>query len=97
MDLKITDNKDQKRYEAQIENKTAFIEYISTKESIYLTHTEVPTSLEGKRIGTSLVRGVLEIVVENNLKLAPLCPFVAAYIKRNPDRYKGILARGYNV
>ena len=52
MDLNITDNKDRKRYETQIEDKTAFIDYIRTKDSIYLTHTEVPKGLEGKGVGT---------------------------------------------
>ncbi|MGB5272221.1 MAG: N-acetyltransferase, partial [Eudoraea sp.] len=41
-----------KRFELLIEGETAFIEYIQAKNNIiYLTHTEVPRSLEGNGIG----------------------------------------------
>jgi len=96
MELTITENKEAKRFEAHVEGHTAVIEYIRTEEVIYLTHTEVPTALGGKGVGSALVKGVLELIENEGLRIAPLCPFVAAYIKRHPD-WQRILARGYNV
>ena len=60
MDLRILDNPEKKRFEAPIEGKIAFIEYIRAKDAIYLTHTEVPESLGGRGIGSALVKEVLQ-------------------------------------
>jgi predicted GNAT family acetyltransferase len=96
MELTITDNAEKKRFETQVEGHTALIEYIRAKDAIYLTHTEVPKALGGKGVGSALVKGVLENLEEEALLVAPLCPFVAAYMKRHPE-WKRLLAKGYNV
>ncbi len=90
-------NTEKKRLELHTEGYIAFIDYILNNENImFLTHTEVPKELGGKGIGKILVQKSLEFIEENSYKLAPLCPFVAAYLKKNPD--KGfLLARGYSV
>lgn len=92
----LVDNTERKRYEVQVEGQTAFVEYIKAKNAVYLTHTEVPPVLEGKGIGTALVGAVLQQLKDEQAKLAPLCPFVAAYLKRHPE-WKTLLAPGYNV
>ena len=56
----LIDNSEKKRYEFQQQEHTPIIEYIKTKDKIYLTHTEVPPEIEGKGICTELVRRVLE-------------------------------------
>lgn len=90
-------NEEKKRFEFEVENKIAFIEYILTNENImFLTHTEVPIALEGKGVGSAIVSKTLQYIKEKDYTLAPLCPFVAAYVKRHPD-WKSILAPGYNV
>jgi predicted GNAT family acetyltransferase len=90
-------NEEKKRFELEFEGKTAFIEYILTNENImFLTHTEVPIELEGKGVGSAIVSKTLEYIKEKGYTLAPLCPFVAIYVKRHPD-WKSILANGYNV
>jgi uncharacterized protein len=90
-------NEAKKRFELEVEGKTAFIEYILTNDnSMFLTHTEVPAALEGKGVGSAIVSKTLEYIKEKGYTLAPLCPFVAAYVKRHPD-WKSILAKGYNV
>jgi predicted GNAT family acetyltransferase len=92
----LSNNLERKRYELEVEGKTAFIEYILAQGKIYLTHTEVPKSLEGQGIGSKLVKLVLEDIQKSELKLMPLCPFVAAYIKRHPEWTK-LLAEGINI
>ncbi len=87
-----------KRFELHVENEIAFIEYILAKEnSIYLTHTEVPRSLEGKGLGTAIIKKALDYIREKEYRLVPLCPFVAAYLKRHPEAGKGLLKQGYSV
>lgn len=85
MDYKLVDNVDRKRFEYKLEKGTALVEYIKTQNKIYLTHTEVPSKYEGQGIASSLVADVLAEVEKTGLKLVPLCPYVAAYIKRHPE------------
>lgn len=94
---KLVLNEEKKRFELEVESKIAFIEYILNNENImFLTHTEVPIELEGKGVGSAIVSQTLDYIKEKGYTLAPLCPFVAAYLKRHPD-WKSILAKGYNV
>ncbi|MAN59663.1 MAG: GNAT family N-acetyltransferase [Flavobacteriaceae bacterium] len=96
MDAQVIDNAGQKRYELNIDGNLAILEYIRATDAVYLTHTEVPSTLKGQGVGSSLVEQVLQLLREQNEKVVPLCPFVAGYIKRNP-KYTSLLARGYNV
>ncbi len=94
--LKNNKESDKKRFEFEVEGKTAFMEYILTNDGIYLVHTEVPHSLEGHGLGTKLVELVLEYVEKKGLKLIPLCPFVAAYLKKHPEKHF-LIKEGYRV
>ncbi|MBP2830971.1 N-acetyltransferase [Aquimarina sp. U1-2] len=98
--LTLTNNKNnpKKRFELHVDDKIAFIEYILAKEdTIYLTHTEVPRPLEGNGLGSALVKKTLAFIEEKGYQLVPLCPFVAAYLKRYPDTVKRILKKGYSI
>ncbi|SCY75008.1 GNAT family N-acetyltransferase [Flavobacterium caeni] len=97
MDNTLHRNDEKRRFELEVEGHTAFIEFIVDKDNnMYLTHTEVPTALGGKGVGKSIVEKALHYLKDNGYKLAPLCPFVAAYLKRNPE-WKSLLAPGYNI
>lgn len=96
MSYQLIDNEEKKRYEFRLPEHTPFIEYIRTKDKIYLTHTEVPVALEGQGIGTELVKQALEEVKENDWTLVPLCPFVAGYLKKYPE-YKALVLKGINI
>lgn len=78
-------NSHKHRFELKTDGKLSIIEFMQPNdETLALTHTEVDPSLEGQGIGSKLVEEVLEYAERNNLKIVPLCPFVAAYIKRHP-------------
>ena len=83
---KLIDNVALHQYEFRIGDLIPRIEYIKTKNGeIYLTHTEVPSALEGKGVGSSLVRLALEDIERLQLRLVPLCPFVAGYVLKHPE------------
>ena len=94
--LDIRKNESKKQYEAEFEGHTVFISYIEARGKTFLTHTEVPTALEGRGVGSSLVAGVLQILEEEGTKLFPLCPFVASWLRRHPEK-QSILAEGVHV
>lgn len=96
-DYLLIDNSTKNQYEFHVGNLIPRIEYIkSVNGEIYLTHTEVPFGLSGRGIGSQLVRKALEDVENQDLRLIPLCPFIASYIRKNP-KWKSIVMRGINV
>ncbi len=90
-------NEERKRYELAIEGQTAFLEYILTKDNkIYLTHTEVPKSLEGRGIGSRIILQALVDIKKKGLTLVPLCPFVAGFLKKHPE-WRELVLKGINI
>lgn len=96
MEVNLTDNAAANQYEVHIDNQKARIEYIKAQGNIYLTHTEVPVSLEGRGIGSAMVKSALKDVQAQGLTLVPLCPFVALYIKNHPE-WRELVLRGVNI
>lgn len=96
-DYELIHNKSRHQYEFHIERYTPKIEYIINKDNeIFLTHTEVSPALGGKGVGTQLVKKTLEDIKERGLSVVPLCPFVAAYIKRHPE-WMSIVKEGIHI
>lgn len=90
-------NEDGKRFELETADGMAFIDYILRSEGvIFLTHTEVPKAMNGKGHGSSLVRQSLDYIEAQGWKLVPLCPFVAAWLVRHPER-QHLIMKGYHV
>ncbi|MDH6343024.1 putative GNAT family acetyltransferase [Parabacteroides sp. PFB2-12] len=74
------------QFEFNIKGYTPLIEFVMIPDGdVFLTHTEVPMSLAGQGVGTQLVKETLEYLDENNLRVVPLCPFVASYIQKHPE------------
>jgi predicted GNAT family acetyltransferase len=48
-------------------------------------HTEVEPEYAGQGLGDELAREALDDVRRRGLILVPLCPFIAAYIRRHPE------------
>jgi len=84
-ELDVVNNKEAGRFEMKIGDQIAFSTYRIVEDNIIFSHTVVPIELEGQGIGTKLTKTALDFALENELKIIPLCPFVAAYIRRNPE------------
>lgn len=97
MKISVSDNIDKKRFETKVDGVTAYVEYIlNSKGMIFFTHTEVPRKIGGRGVASKLVGQALEMIDNRNLKLVPLCPYVAAYLRRHPE-WKRLLAENFNV
>lgn len=81
----VTRNDARNRYELSVEGQIAYSEYNRLANAIMFTHTEVPESLEGQGVGSALARGALDDVRAQGMQVIPLCPFVAAFIRRHPE------------
>ncbi|MCU0514606.1 MAG: N-acetyltransferase [Anaerolineae bacterium] len=78
-------NADQKRFEIRIGPELAIAEYMLAGRNIIFTHTEVPPALEGQGLGNRLAKFALDYAVAQGYKIQPLCPFIAAYVRRHEE------------
>ena len=76
-----------RRYRALIgSNEVAFSEVdVIGKKSVLIKHTEVLPEFEGRSIGGNLMRHILSEARSQGRSVIPICPYAAAYIKRNPE------------
>lgn len=96
-DAPVKDNRHRRQFELNLDGKLSIVAYQPVDdETLALTHTEVDPSLEGQGVGSHLVRGVLDYVEQNNLKIVPLCPFVSTYLKRHPE-WNRVVSTAYSV
>lgn len=85
MDLQIRDNAELHRYELDVDGVTAYVRYRRKPGVITFIHTEVPERLAGQGIGSRLVRHVLDAARAEGLRVVPVCPFIAAWMKKHPE------------
>lgn len=83
--LTIENNPAEKRFQVEVDGHLAQLQYIETAHNITFTHTEVPEELEGQGIGSRLAKHALDYAVEHELRIIPVCPFVASYIRRHAE------------
>jgi len=82
----VRDNAEKHRFEIDLgDGSFAIAQYTLPEGKIMITHTEVPPAHEGKGIASFLVRTALASARERGLKVIPICPFVAAYIKKHAE------------
>jgi uncharacterized protein len=87
----IFNNTSKHRYELAVDGHVAATYYKIADGVITFVHTEVPPELGGKGIGSKLIKGALDQVRSDGLKVIPECPFVKAFIDKNAV-YQDLLA-----
>jgi uncharacterized protein len=85
MTVDVHDNPAKGRYELNVEGHIAAAYYELADGVITFTHTEVPSELGGRGIGSQLVKGALAQVREKGLKVVANCPFVNGYLGKHPE------------
>ncbi|MFN7928495.1 MAG: GNAT family N-acetyltransferase [Blastocatellia bacterium] len=84
--LQVVHNAAASRFEMELQGKQAVINYQKRGEDIYnLYHAEVPPEFEGHGYGSQLVKGALEQIKAEGKQFIPMCPFIAAYVRRHPE------------
>lgn len=82
--VSVSDNAEQSRYEVRLDGELGgFAEYVLADGVITFTHTEV--AIEGKGLGSKLVRHALDEVRAKGLTVVPQCPFVRGYLEKHPE------------
>jgi uncharacterized protein len=88
----VVNNPAHQRYELTVDGHLAATYYKISDGVITFIHTEVPPELGGRGIGSQLIKGALDQVRSEGLKVIAQCPFVKAYIDKHPD-YAGLLKK----
>lgn len=92
LDIKVRDDSAHSRYEVTVEGAPgghAF--YRSEPGRVVFTHTEVDPKWQGQGVGSALARAALDDVRARDLKVVAICPYISAFIRRNPE-YTDLLA-----
>ena len=78
-------NTAQNRYELDADGHIAAVFYRLSPGVVTLIHTEVASEVEGRGIGSRVVRAALEDARAQGLKVVPRCSFVSHYISRHRE------------
>jgi hypothetical protein len=81
----VRDNKSQRRFELDVEGAVAFANYRLAPGTVIITHTETPPALRGRGIASELVKGALELIRADGLKVVAGCGFVVDYLQKHPE------------
>jgi predicted GNAT family acetyltransferase len=85
MDGEVVNNEALGQYELKVDGHTALTAYRVHPGHLTFYHTEVPQALEGRGIGKRLIKGALDDVRRQGLKVVPVCTFVRHYIETHPE------------
>lgn len=83
--MHVVDNPPLNRFETTLDGQLAIAAYRRKPGVIVFTHTEVPPAIEGHGVANELARTALAAARQEGLKVRPLCPFFAAFMKRHPE------------
>ena len=81
----VVNNREHHRYELAVEGHIAASYYKLADGVITFMHTEVPSELGGKGVGSTLIKGALDQARADGLKVIAQCPFVKAYIDKHSE------------
>ncbi|MFE9690295.1 GNAT family N-acetyltransferase [Micromonospora sp. NPDC005806] len=84
---------ERERFEARNETGTTagFVTYQLTGNIIAYTHTKVDPNFEGKGVGSTLARAVMDDARAKRRTVVPICPFLSGWLEKHPG-YEDILA-----
>lgn len=83
--LEVIHNAAENRFETWIEGQLSKLEYILDDDAIVMTHVGVYPEHRRRGVAGKLTQVALEYAKENSLRVIPMCPYIAGYIRRNPQ------------
>lgn len=78
------DNHAARRFELEEGGGVSFADYVRRDGVVAITHVETPAHLRGQGIAGRLMAGIAALVRARGEKIQPVCPYAAAWMRRNP-------------
>lgn len=73
------------RFETEVEGHVAELVYRVDGRRMSMLHTWVPSPIEGRGVGSALVRAAVDEAMRRDLTIVPVCSFVRAWLDRHPE------------
>lgn len=83
--LEIINNPAENRFEVWVNGQLAKLDYKEEGDTILMTHVGVPPEFRGHGLAAVITKAGLEYARAKSLRVIPMCTYVAAYIRRNPQ------------
>jgi len=83
--LEVVNNPAENRFEVWVEGHLAKLDYREDGDTIVMTHVGVPVEFRGHGVAAVITKAGLEYAKAKSLRVIPMCSYVAAYIRRNPE------------
>ncbi len=97
MSLKIKKNDFLRQFETKLDGCLIKLEYSEQAKNIFLTRFEIHKSLSVEKYQDVFIKLVLDRLVDEDCKVVPTCPKVAAFFKKNRSEYKHLLPAGISL
>ena len=94
IDATMTLNEPQHRFELIVDGHMAYEVFERFAGGIAYVHTLVPKALEGRGVGSALVRQLMDYARREHLLVRPDCSFVKAWLGKHPEYQDLSLAHG---
>ena len=78
-------NEAEDRFETWIDGQLSKLDYMQDENTIVMTHVGVHPEHRGQGVAGRLTEVALEYAKEKSFRVIPMCPYIATYIRRNPQ------------
>ncbi len=83
--IHVIHNASESRFEATVDGLLCVADYQVIGTVMHMTHTVVPSALEGRGIAAAMVSAALGWARTQGHKVNPACSYVRIYMKRHPE------------
>lgn len=94
--MEIKDNTFARQFETLVDGKLISVEYSFQEKKIFLTRINVFEGFEDENFINDLLKNIMEIAYERKLKVVPILPKIAAFMRKNTT-YRDLLPPGIKI
>ncbi|WP_241676586.1 GNAT family N-acetyltransferase [Flavobacterium pectinovorum] len=94
--MEIKDNTFARQFETIVPEGLLSVEYSFQEKKIFLTKINTPEGFDNQTTIDSLLKNIMEIIIEKKFKLMPIFPRIVLFIKKNPE-FKELLPPGIRI
>ena len=80
------------RFELERDGHVASLQYTVAGHVLALLHTEIPESLRGSGVASTLAQTAFDWARDHHMKVDVVCPFVAAFLETHSE-YSDLILR----